>query len=357
MNQVFSELKVIELAGVLAGPLAGMFFAELGAKVIKVESALTDGDVTRSWKLPSENPDNNVSAYFASTNYKKEYIFLDFRNQDHINEVYRLVKDADIVISNFKEGDDLKFGLDYSRLKTINPKLIYAHLSGFESEPSRVAYDVVLQAEAGFMFMNGTPESGPVKMPLAMMDILAAQQLKQAILTALWLREKNGRGHHIECSLEASALAALTNQATNYLMAGSIPQAMGSLHPNIAPYGESFKCADGKLVVLAIGTDRQFKKLCKILGDEPMADYEHFTTNSVRVEHRKALYVGLQPLFKKFERQTLLDLCIADNVPVAAIRSMDEVFENKKAKEMILEELIEGVNTKRVSTVAFRIIE
>ena len=131
MNQVFSELKVIELAGVLAGPLAGMFFAELGAKVIKVESALTDGDVTRSWKLPSENPDNNVSAYFASTNYKKEYIFLDFRNQDHINEVYRLVKDADIVISNFKEGDDLKFGLDYSRLKTINPKLIYAHLSGF----------------------------------------------------------------------------------------------------------------------------------------------------------------------------------------------------------------------------------
>lgn len=354
MENWFEGLKVVELAGVLAGPMAGMFFAERGAEVIKVENARTNGDVTRSWKLESESEDNNVSAYFSSVNYHKKHVFLNLTESDHLNEVYRMIKDADIVLTNFKAGDDLKFGLDYSRVKTINPKIIYAHLSGFDSFPERVAYDVALQAESGYMYMNGTPESGPLKMPVAFMDILAAHQLKEAVLTALWMREKDGKGKKIHCSLEASALSALANQATNYLMAGHVPQPMGSLHPNIAPYGETFSCRGGK-VVLAIGTDKQFIRLCGLLGDVELARLPQFLHNHDRVENREALYRTLEPLFAIQKRDELIERCTSENVPVAAIRSMDEVMQLPKAKEMLLEEDIEGVPTKRLSTIAFTI--
>lgn len=355
MDQIFKGIKVVELAGVLAGPMAGMYFAELGAEVIKVENPKTGGDVTRSWKLTSEDKEARVSAYFSSVNYRKKYLFLDLSQSDHINEVYREIKDADIVISNYKEGDDYKFGLDYERLKTINPGLIHAQLNGFDSDPGRVAYDVVVQAETGYMFMNGDKSSGPLKMPLALMDILAAHQLKEAILTALWLREKDGKGRQINCSLEASALGALANQASNYLMCDHIPQAIGSLHPNIAPYGETFSCKDSKLIVLAIGTDKQFAKLCTFLGDEHIAKDERFLNNPSRVENRDELYDVLRPLFKSRERKEILDECIAQNIPLGAVRSMDEVFETSQASKMIRQEDIDGIPTQRLSTVAFEI--
>jgi crotonobetainyl-CoA:carnitine CoA-transferase CaiB-like acyl-CoA transferase len=320
-----------------------------------VENKRTGGDVTRSWKLPSEDRQDPVSAYFSSVNYNKKHLFLNLSESDHINKVYRLLKDADVVISNFKYGDDFKFGLDYERVKTINPKIIYAQLTGFESIPERVAYDVVVQAECGYMFMNGTPESAPLKMPLAMMDVLAAHQLREGILTALWQKERDGKGRHVKCSLEASGLSSLINQASNYLMAGHVPQPMGSLHPNIAPYGETFQCKDGKSIVLAIGTDKHFRKLCVLLGMEGLADEEHFQTNAARVVNRQALQQKLTPLFQRFERDAIIEQCIAQNIPAGAVKSMDEVMESSTAKGMILEQELEGITTRRMSTIAFTI--
>jgi len=187
-EKLFEGLKVVELASVLAGPAVGMFFAELGAEVMKIENKRTGGDVTRQWKSKTEPTEATVSAYYSSVNFNKTTLLLDLRESDELNQVYRLVKEADIVISNFKKGDDTKLGLDYNRLKQIKPNLIYAHLIGFASAPNRTAYDAVIQAETGFMSMNGSEESGPLKFPVAIMDLFAAHQMKEGILAALWKR-------------------------------------------------------------------------------------------------------------------------------------------------------------------------
>ena len=151
----FNKLKVVELAGVLAGPSVGMFFAELGAEVIKIENERSGGDVTRSWKLASEDKSSKVSAYFCSVNYHKEYQFKNLKEQRDLDKVRDLIREADIVLVNFKKGDDVKLGLDYETLKKINPKIIYAAITGFGDESERIAYDLILQAESGFMSMNG----------------------------------------------------------------------------------------------------------------------------------------------------------------------------------------------------------
>jgi len=185
MNTFFKDLKVVELANVLAGPAVGTFFSELGAEVIKIENKLTNGDVTRSWKLPAENKNSLTSAYYASVNYNKQSIFVDLTNEEEKQKVYDLISNADIVISNYKPGDDVKLGMDYNSLKKINPTIILAHLSGFGEHVHRTAYDLILQAETGFMYMNGTHQSGPLKMPVALIDILAAHQMKEAVLMAI----------------------------------------------------------------------------------------------------------------------------------------------------------------------------
>ncbi|MBL4592911.1 MAG: CoA transferase, partial [Flavobacteriales bacterium] len=248
---MLSNLKVIELASVLAGPDVGMFFAELGAKVIKVENKLLNGDVTRNWKSIDEDKNAKVSAYFSAVNWHKEYLFLNLKNKYDQEKVYDLIKEADIVIANFKPGDDIKLGMDYNTLKNYNSNLIYGEINGYGSNSKRAAYDVVLQAETGFMSMNGNESSGPIKMPIAMIDVLAAHQLKEGLLLALLKKEKTGKGSLVEVSLYDTALSSLKNQATNWLMNQFIPQLIGSLHPNIAPYGETFKTKDGKLLVLA----------------------------------------------------------------------------------------------------------
>ncbi len=353
MNQPFNNLKVVELASVLAGPTVGMFFAELGAKVIKIENPNTKGDVTRSWKLPSENQEVNVSAYWSACNYKKQHLFLNLKKEDELQKVKSLIRDCDILLTNYKHGTDKKLGLEYQTLAELNPRLIHCHLTGFTSDIHRTAYDVVIQAETGYMSMNGTPESGPTKMPLALMDLLAAHQMKEAILLALWKREQSGKGSYVEVSLEKSGIANLANQATNFLMNNHIAKPIGSLHPNIAPYGDTFLCKDGKAIVLAIGSDLHFQKLCAILGDDSLGNHEKFLTNSLRVSNRKDLQFVLGELFKNKNQKELLDELLANEVPAGAIKNMKEVFDNPVAQKMILEEDVEGVLTKRVSTIAF----
>src|ERR1700756_1614855 len=261
----FKGLKVVELASVLAGPSVGLFFAELGAEVIKIENKKTGGDVTRSWKLPTEDKTSDMSAYFLAVNFLKKHLFLDVRNNEDYTKCITQIKKADIVIVNYKKGDDKKLKLDYATLKKINPTLIYAGIQGFSDKDERVAYDLILQAESGFMSMNGTTESGPLKMPVALIDIFSAHHVKEAVLMALLKRAKTNKGSFISVSLFDVAVSSLANQATNWLIANHLPQRTGSLHPNIAPYGEIFQTKDGHTVTFAIGSDAQFKKLCSIL--------------------------------------------------------------------------------------------
>ncbi|MBV6485241.1 MAG: Acetyl-CoA:oxalate CoA-transferase [Flavobacteriales bacterium] len=352
---MLKDLVVIELAGVLAGPDVGMFFSELGAKVIKVENKQTSGDVTRTWKLPTENKTSSVSAYFSSVNWNKKYLQLNLKQEVEQKKIHELVKKADVVIANFKKGDDIKLQMDYKTLKKINPKLIYGAITGFGSNSERVAFDVVLQAETGFMSMNGTKKSGALKMPVALIDVLAAHQLKQGLLLALLKREKQQKGSFVEVSLYDAAISALKNQASNWLMNNYIPETIGSLHPNIAPYGEVFTTKDNKQIVLAIGSDNQFFKLLDLFDATQIKSSKKYQTNPLRVNNRKSLTQKLIPFFQQYNRKPLMDLLIKNNIPAGAIKNLKEVFEDTAAQNLINEETIDGVKTKRVKTVVFKI--
>jgi crotonobetainyl-CoA:carnitine CoA-transferase CaiB-like acyl-CoA transferase len=357
MNSFFKDLKVVELANVLAGPAVGLFFAELGAQVIKVENKLTHGDVTRSWKIPAEDKNSSSSAYFASVNWHKTSIFIDLRSASDREQVTELIRHADIVISNYKPGDDVKLQMDYEYLKKVNPRLIYAHISGFGSANPRTAYDLILQAETGFMYMNGTPESGPLKMPVALIDVLAAHQLKEGILIALIKRMQTGKGSYVTASLEHAAIAALANQASNWLMTGYNHQPSGSLHPNIAPYGELFTTADSKKIVLAIGNDKQFKKLCAVLKRIDISTDARFIDNTQRVIHREQLFDILQAAIIHQQAAILITELIKHDVPVGTIKSVKEVFESKSLSRLILEENKDDHTSKRVKTAIFEIFD
>lgn len=334
MHKPFSDLKVIELAGVLAGPSAGLFFAELGATVIKIENPKTGGDVTRSWKLKSEDKTDKTSAYFWSVNAGKEILFLDLSIDKDLQSFYELIKTSDVLITNYKLGDDLKLKVDYNTLKQLNPTLIYASINGFGNSSPRTAYDLILQAESGFMFMNGEKNAVPLKMPVALIDILAGHQLKEAILIALLDKHKNNKGSHITVSLFDTAVASLANQATNWLIAHHLPTAQGSLHPNIAPYGEIFTTKDNHQITFAIGSDKQFKHLCEILNLDLFSHIE-FENNQLRVANRSDLFSKLNDRIQTQNFDKLFSECIKNDVPIGKIRNLKEVFELPEAKAML----------------------
>ena len=356
MNAFFKDLKIVELANVLAGPLVGTFFSELGAEVVKIENKLSKGDVTRSWKLASESKISEVSAYYASANWNKKSIMADFGDAADKQKVYDLINNADLVISNYKTGDDVKLGMDYETLKKINPALIYASITGFGEESRRTAFDLVLQAETGFMYMNGTPESGPVKMPVALIDILAAHQLKEGILVALIKKIKTGQGSKVSVSLYDSAIASLANQAGNWLMAGEDPQPIGSLHPNIAPYGELFITKDKKQVVLAVGNNKQFEQLCHVLALQSLSADPLYAINTERVKNRKMLFEKLQSRIKNEDSDQLMKQLIENDVPAGLIRSVKNVFEDAAARSLIHSDTrIPENESTSVKTVIFNI--
>lgn len=351
---MFKGLKVVELASVLAGPDVGMFFAELGAEVFKIENKLTGGDVTRKWKSKSENQDTDISAYFSSVNYNKKYLFFNLKDETDKQKVYDLIKTADIVIANYKPGSAVKLGMDYLSLKKINPTLIYGEINGYGSDSKRAAYDVVLQAETGFMSINGELNSPPLKLPVALIDVLAAHQLKEGILIALLKKQQTGKGALVEVSLYDAAVASLKNQATNWLMGNFVPQAQGSLHPNIAPYGETFLTKDKFYVVLAIGSNKHFKQLTEILN-APELLIEKFSTNPLRVKNRADLDKTLKPYFFSLTKDEFMEKAIKLNIPAGVVNDINHVFEDEKAQKLILKENINGVNTKRIKTAVFKI--
>ena len=338
-QNVFEGYRVIELASVLAGPSVGQFFAELGAEVIKIENPATKGDVTRQWKLASEDPDTERSAYFTSVNWGKKSIGLDLNQEEGRQLVYRLVEKSDILISSYKPGDDRKLGMDYPRLKAINPGLIYGQISGYGDENERTGYDAIVQAETGYMFMNGVPGGENVKMPVALIDVLAAHHLKEAILIALLQKAKTGKGIKVSVSLFDAAISSLTNQAANYLVAGHNPQKMGSGHPNIVPYGNAFVCADGRSIVLAVGNDQQFSRLAAIIGLPELASNPMFVANKQRVANRQQLLPLLQQAIQSIQSQYLHQQCLAQNIPAGKINSVKELFDNEAVDHALMHDI------------------
>ena len=348
---MFADLEVFDLSTVLAGPSVASFFAELGAKVTKIEHPI-HGDVTRTWRIPGEKQE--VTSYFSSINFRKEYITKDFTLPSDYAWLLEQLPAVDVLIMNFKSSDYLKFNLTKEKLHAINPRLIIGSISGFGDNSDRVAYDLILQAESGIMAMNGAPDGYPTKMPIAFIDVLAAHQLKEALLLALLKREKTNLGSWVSVSLYDAAVSSLVNQASAFLMNGIIPTRMGSLHPNIAPYGEIFRTKDEKLVTFAVGSDRQFQTLCKVLGCELISSNLDYSTNEDRVKNRIKLMEEMAPYILMYEAKELSDLTLEHLIPLGIIKSLDEVFETLEAKALIREETQGITSTKRVTQLAFK---
>jgi crotonobetainyl-CoA:carnitine CoA-transferase CaiB-like acyl-CoA transferase len=331
----FKDLKVVELASVLAGPSVGQFFAELGADVIKVENSKTGGDVTRSWKVSGENTDDR-SAYFCSVNWGKRSIAVDLSDASDLAIIHKLVQQADIVIASYKPGDAEKLGVDYKTLSDKNPALIYGQVTGYGHNNSRVGYDAIIQAEAGFMYMNGEADGPSLKMPVALVDVLAAHHLKEGILLAMLEKMHTRKGSLVEVSLIQTAISSLVNQATNWLVAGKLPEKHGSAHPNIAPYGDVFKTSDKQELILAVGNDRQFNDLCDVLDVKTMKNDLMFGSNTARVEHRAQLNSVLQQRISHWTSKELLGKLHHFKIPAGIIQNMRQVFEMGEAKELLL---------------------
>jgi crotonobetainyl-CoA:carnitine CoA-transferase CaiB-like acyl-CoA transferase len=336
-----SHLTVVEFAGVLAGPSVGMFLAELGARVVKVENPATGGDVTRSWTLGSETAAeaatpgtafrSEPSPYFSAVNWGKESVALDFDRPEDLDAARRLANRADVVLVSYKPGDAKRFGLDYETVSAGNPGVVYGEITAYGPDDARPGYDAVIQAATGFTHLNGEPDGPPLKLPVALMDVLAGHQLKQAVVLALLRRERTGEGSQVSVSLVRSGLSALVNQATNWLVAGVNPQRLGSGHPNIVPYGSSFATRDGSHLVLAVGTDRQFAGLCAALGAPELVDDERFATNPARLRHRAELEAILARHVAGHDRDALLAALLSRGVPAGPILDVAQALSQPAA--------------------------
>lgn len=336
--QILSGLKVLELASVLAGPSVGQFLAECGAEVIKVENPQTQGDVTRTWKLKSESATDSVSAYFSSANWGKKSIALDITQPEGYKVLQKLVDWADIIVASYKPGDDIKLGVDYKTLSANKKGLIYGHITGYGRENDKVGYDAIIQAESGFMHLNGEPNGASLKMPVALVDMLAGHQLKEGILLALLKKMKTGEGSYVEVSLYQAAISSLVNQATNWLQAGVESQKMGSEHPNIVPYGRAFSTSDGGQIILAVGSDKQFAQLCHLLNRADLALSEDYKTNALRVKNREAINHHLQVSIQLWKQDELLTRLDNAKIPAGAINSVSKALSNSVVEKVILKE-------------------
>ena len=325
-NAPLKDLKVVELARVLAGPWIGQTLADLGADVIKVESP--DGDETRNWGPPSiETGGETTAAYFHACNRGKRSIVADFSTPEGRRIVVELARSADILIENFKAGGLQKYGLDYASLSAINPRLIYCSVTGFgQTGPyaARAGYDFMIQGLSGIMDLTGDPASEPQKMGVAFADIFTGLYGVIAIEAALLARAQSGRGQHIDMALFDCMTGVLANQAMNFLASGVSPTRMGNIHPNIAPY-QTFPVRDGRIII-AVGNDSQFLKLCQVLGLENIASTAEFADNARRVANRLELAAHLSNATKSWPRDALLSALEAAGVPAGPINSVADVF-------------------------------
>lgn len=326
-------LKVLELARILAGPWAGQLLADLGADVIKIESP--EGDETRRWGPPFiDNPDGSRdAAYFHSTNRGKRSVALDLSTTEGAGEALRLAREADVLIENFRVGGLRKFGLDYASLKPLNPRLVYCSITGFGQDGPRAAqpgYDFIIQGLSGIMDLTGNPDGEPQKMGVAFADIFTGLYAVIAIEAALLQRERTGLGQQLDLSLLDCMVGVLANQAMNYLSTGTAPTRLGNRHPNIAPY-ETLPARDGRLIV-AVGSDAQFRRFCEVIGLAGLPDDERYADNAARVRNRDALSAQLATATGARARDELLAALERAGVPAGPINTVAGAFADPQVR-------------------------
>ncbi|HEX5847173.1 MAG TPA: CaiB/BaiF CoA-transferase family protein [Rhodoplanes sp.] len=324
-----ADVRVLELARVLAGPWAGQLLADLGAEVIKVERPGA-GDDTRAWGPPfvrGQNGETLDSAYYHATNRGKRSVVADFETEEGQSLVRALAREADVLIENFKLGGLKPFALDYDSLQAINPRLVYCSITGFgQTGPyaPRPGYDFLIQAMGGIMHITGEPEREPMKIGVAFADVFTGLYAVIAVQAALMERERSGQGQHIDMSLLDVLVGVLANQALNYLVSGVSPKRMGNAHPNVVPY-QVFPTADGH-VVIAVGNDTQFLRLCDVLVLPELAADRRYQSNAGRVAARTELVASVAARTIRMTRAELLSALEKAGVPAGPIHDIAEVF-------------------------------
>ncbi|HEX8383771.1 MAG TPA: CaiB/BaiF CoA-transferase family protein [Sphingomonas sp.] len=320
-------IKVVELARILAGPWAGQVLADLGAEVVKVEGP--DGDDTREWGPPFvPEPDGGRTAgYYHACNRGKRVVVADFATPEGRQLVRDLVRDADVLIENFKVGGLARYGLDYASLSALNPRLVYCSITGFGQDgpyASRPGYDFIIQGMGGIMDLTGEPDGAPQKTGVAFADIFTGLYAVIGIQAALHMRERTGRGQQIDMALLDTMTGVLANQAMNYMLTGVTPPRIGNAHMNVCPYAV-FPCADGWFI-LAVGNDAQYRRFAALVGMDP--DDPHHVTNALRLQHRETLFAEIAAAVAPFARDDLLARLEAVGVPAGPINTVAQALED-----------------------------
>ena len=342
MSVALQGIKVLDLSRVLAGPWASMTLGDLGAEIWKIEQP-GSGDDTRGWAPPSVE---GVSTYFLSANRNKKSVAVDIGNPKGRDIIVELAKKADILIENFRPATLRKFRLTYNDLKEINPRLIVCSISGYgrgHELEERPGYDFIIQAESGFMSITGASDGEPMRLGVAFIDLISGMNAVQAILAALYMRERTGEGQWLDISLTDSAMFMLANVASGYLNTGKDPARYGNAHPSIVPY-QLFGCADGRLAV-AVGNDEQFRRFCRVIGLPELAADPRFTANRGRTESREILLPLLQRQMERLSLPTLLAELRAAGVPAGEVRTVRQAFESDVAK---LREIVVSTSAKEI---------
>ncbi len=336
MSGALSHIRVLDLSRVLAGPWAGQVLADLGAEVIKVERPGV-GDDTRHWGPPylkdADGKDTGEAAYFLTANRNKQSLTIDFTQPEGQRIVRELAAQCDVVLENFKVGGLAAYGLDYASLKALNPRLIYCSITGFGQDgpyARRAGYDFMVQGLGGLMSLTGRADgeagAGPMKVGVALTDILTGLYASVGVLAALNHREQTGIGQHVDLALLDVQVACLANQAMNYLTTGVPPKRLGNAHPNIVPY-QDFPSADGDFI-LAVGNDSQFRKFCEVAGCIELADDPRFASNQARVAHREVLVPMLRQTTVFKTTREWIGLLEQAGVPCGPINNLAQVFED-----------------------------
>ncbi|MBX2805837.1 MAG: CoA transferase [Hyphomicrobiales bacterium] len=359
MKRPLEGLRVLELARILAGPWAGQLLADLGADVVKVEREGA-GDDTRTWGPPFvEGPDgeNLAAAYFHSANRGKRSILLDISTQDGQEAVRKLAVRADVVLENFKVGGLAKYGLDYESLKAVNPRLVYCSITGFGQDgpyAPRAGYDFLIQGMGGAMSLNGTPEGEPMKDGVAIADLFTGLYAVSGIQAALYRRDRTGEGAYIDMALLDSQVAVLGYQAMNYLVSGNPPIRRGNGHPNIVPY-QVYPARDA-YVIIAVGNDGQFARLCAVLGASGLAEHPDYARNEARVRNRDTLNERLNALTQLRDSEALIAELLAHGIPAGPINTIPQVFDDPQVKHRGIRRDIADIGGAMVPTVACPIV-
>jgi len=341
MDKPLAGLKVLELARILAGPWAGQLLADLGAEVIKVERAGA-GDDTRSWGPPFAA--DGTAAYFHACNRGKSSLAVDFQDQADLEQVRSLAAHSDVIIENFKVGGLKRFGLDYSAVAAANSGVVYCSITGFgQTGPyaPRAGYDFIIQGMGGAMSLTGEPEGPPQKAGVAYADIFTGLYSTVAILAALRERDRSGQGAHIDMALLDCQVGVLANQALNWMVSGKVPHRMGNGHANLVPY-QSFRARDGELII-AVGNDRQFARLCAIIGLDALASDPRFATNPARIAHRATLLPLLEAAIGERGRDELAAALEQAGIPTGPINDVAQVFADPQVRARGMQLDMDGI--------------